>query len=198
MSLSSFCTSRCAAATLAVHRRRLVLDAEISTFGSTLTMAACPTLARPHAYAVGVAVQDDRAFAVAGIFRLVAARVEARIGDEIALDALNAARRQPARDLGDVARRQRRIAVAAQDDVPVHDAVRVRLGSVKRRVIAKVGAEIRHRRRRREHLRIRRRVELHRGVVREQHVAVRCLHDLDADLGATERRFLQHRDQPVA
>ena len=89
-------------------------------------------VAGTDAHAVGVAIEDERALAVAGIVRLVAARVKPRIGEQVALDAMHPARRQCARDLGDVSRRQRRIAAAAQDDVAVHDTVGVGLRPVER------------------------------------------------------------------
>jgi hypothetical protein len=181
-----------------MHRRRLVLDAEELDLGLDADERRMADVARPHAHAVGVAVEDERAFAVARVVCLVAARMESRIGEEVALDALDAAGGQAARDLGDVGRDQRRIAAATEDDVAVHDTVGVGLGSVQRGVIAIVGAEIGYRGGRREHLGVRRRVELHGGVVREQDVAVRRLHDFDANFGAVERRIMEDRHQAVA
>jgi len=183
---------------LGVHGRGLVLDAEELDLGLDADDRRMADVARAHAHAVGVAIENQRALAFACVVGFVATCVKMRIGVQVAFDALNTVCRQRACDLGDVARRQRRIAAAAQDDVAVNHAVGVGLGSVERGVIAKVGAEQRHRGGRGEHLGVRRRVELYGRVVREQHVAVRGLHHLDADLGATERRVVQHRHQAVA
>ncbi len=155
-------------------------------------------VARSHAHAVGVAVEDERTLSVSRIVRRVATRVKPGIGEEVAFDALDAARRQCTRDLGDVAGGERWIAAAAQHYVAVNNAVGVRLGPVERRVIAEVGPEIGHGGGGGEDLGVRRRVELHRGVVREQDVAVRRLHHLHADLGPIERRLTKDCDQPVA
>src|SRR5262249_28222873 len=130
---------------LAMHSRGLILDGKQIDAGLRADDRRMSDFAWPNAHTIGIAIEDQRAVAVAGVVELVPTIMKPWIGIKVAFDPLHAMRRQLARDLCYIGRYQRRVPAAAENDVAVHDALGIRLSPVERSVITEVGAEIGHR-----------------------------------------------------